>query len=283
MANIALTTAGRVEVVESLEQMTLLAAEDTTAGAPVRIDTDGKFTNSNASSTTEARTYGIATRTVKAGMPLTALHRGVMDGFALSGLAYDAAVSLSDTDGRVADATGTVNVTIGRVVPGTATTLGTSPDKLLLVEVENAEDIALDSLAVASADALTVNGVIVPQAAEVSVSIPLHATKTEYNLFVARDAWQVTHIDYTPDIAQGGALTATVVKASGTATPAFGTTPMHTANAINLNGTAHTVQPISLTATTADLQLAAGDRIGLDLSGAMTTGSGLVTVRMERI
>lgn len=140
------------------------------------------------------------------------------------------------------------------------------------------------TLAVTTADLLTVGGLIIPQEQTlVSETISLHASKVTYNLFVARDAWQVTKIDYTPDIAQGGALTATVVKAVTTATPASATTPMHTANGIDLNATAHTVQPITITATGADLQLAAGNRIGLVLSGAMTVGSGLVTIRGKRI
>lgn len=116
----------------------------------------------------------------------------------------------------------------------------------------------------------------------VSRTIPALAGKTEYNLFVARRGYTITSIDYVPDVAQGGALTATVVKVSGTATPVSSATPMHTAGAINLNGTAHTVQSITLTSTAADLVLAAGDRIGLDLSGAMTTGSGCITIRMTR-
>lgn len=117
----------------------------------------------------------------------------------------------------------------------------------------------------------------------ISVSVPLHATKTVFNLFTAREALRVLSIDYVPDIAQGGALTATVVKATGTDTPASGTTPMHAAAAINLNGTAHTVQSIALTATVADLTLAAGERIGFVESGAMTVGSGVVTIRAKRL
>ncbi len=116
----------------------------------------------------------------------------------------------------------------------------------------------------------------------VSVSIPLHASKTTYNLFVARKSYTVESIDYVPDIAQGGALTATVVKVTGTAAPASGTTPMHTANAIDANATANTVQPITLTSTAADLGLVAGQRIGLVLSAAMTTGSGVVTIKLKR-
>lgn len=134
MADIALITASRVEIVESIHQATLVAAEAITAGAPVRQDTAGKFTNSNGTTTTEAAIYGIATETVTAGLPLTAIRRGVLDGFTFT-QAYGASIFLSDTDGRLADAAGTVSTVIGRVIAGTATTLGTAYDKLLSVEL----------------------------------------------------------------------------------------------------------------------------------------------------
>ena len=136
MATIDLVTANKVEVVESNRQMTLPAAEAITAGALVRLDTStGKWTNANGSSAGEARVWGIATRTVVAGEPLTAIRNGVMDGWDLSGLAYDASVYASDTDGRLDTAAGTVSLVIGRVIPGTSTTLGTAYDKLLSVEL----------------------------------------------------------------------------------------------------------------------------------------------------
>ena len=136
MADISLITANKVEVVESIEQMTLPAAEAITAGMPVRLDTSsGKFTAANATGAAEARIYGIATKTAAAGMPVTAIRQGVMDGFDLSGLNYDAAVYLSNTDGRLADANGTVNVAVGRVIPGTSVTLGTAFDKFLHVDL----------------------------------------------------------------------------------------------------------------------------------------------------
>ena len=113
--------------------------------------------------------------------------------------------------------------------------------------------------------------------------IPLHASIVLYNLATVDVAWQVTGIRYTPNVAQGGALTATAVKATGTATPASATTPLHTAGAIDLNATIHTVQSITLSVTTADLQLAAGDRLAIVLSGAMTVGSGALTIRGKRI
>jgi hypothetical protein len=134
MANIALKTADRIEVVESIIQTTLPAAEAITAGAPVRIDSSGNFTNANGTTSTEADAYGIATRTRQAGEALTAIRKGVLDGFTFS-QAFNAAIYLSDTDGRLADAAGTVSKIAGRVLPGTANLVGAAKDKLLFVDL----------------------------------------------------------------------------------------------------------------------------------------------------
>lgn len=131
----------------------------------------------------------------------------------------------------------------------------------------------------------SINSMMTELYADTVITIPinLHASKTIHNLFVARQGYRVTSIDYTPDVVQGSAVTATVVKAIGTATPASGTTPMHAAGTINTNATVHTVQSMTLTGTAADLVLAAGNRIALVLSGAMTAGSGNVTIRMTKV
>lgn len=137
MANIAVAVANTVHVVESIHQMTLPAAETIVPGAPVRLDTSsGRFTNANGTSAAEARVWGIATgqKSIAAGMPVTAIRRGVIDGYTFS-QAYDAAIYLSDTDGALADAAGTVSAIVGRVIPGTATPTGTAYDKLLSVEL----------------------------------------------------------------------------------------------------------------------------------------------------
>lgn len=134
MALISLTTADKVEVVESILQATLPAAEAIVAGAPVRIDTAGKFTNANGTTTTENDLYGIATKTVPAGMALTAIRKGVMDGFVLAG-AYWALVYVSDTDGRLGDVAGTASKVAGRVFPGWSQTLGVAADKILFVDI----------------------------------------------------------------------------------------------------------------------------------------------------
>lgn len=137
MANeIPLTTANKVEIVESVVQMTLPTDEAVTAGMAVRISTTtGKFTKANGTGAAEARAWGVATRTVASGQPVTAIRRGAMDGWDLSAMDYDAPVYLSDTDGRLSTVAGTTSVVIGRVIPATSTTLGTAYDKILHVEV----------------------------------------------------------------------------------------------------------------------------------------------------
>ena len=48
MAHVVVTTTARVEVVESFEQLTSIAAENITPGTIVRLDTsNGKFTAAN--------------------------------------------------------------------------------------------------------------------------------------------------------------------------------------------------------------------------------------------
>ncbi len=135
MAAIAVAVAGAIHIVESIEQMTGPTVEAVLAGAPVRIDTStGKFTNANGTSASEARVYGIADRSAAAGETITAIRKGVLDGFTFS-QAYDAAIYLSDTDGTLADTAGTVSTVVGRVIPAWGTTVGTAADKLLLVNL----------------------------------------------------------------------------------------------------------------------------------------------------
>jgi len=137
VALIPLDVASKISAVESIEQMTLQVAEDIVPGAPVRVDpATGKFTNSNGTDAAEARTYGIAvgSHTIQAGLAVTAVRRGVLSGFAFS-QAYDAPIYVSDTDGRLGDASGTVSVVAGRVIPVPSELLGIAFGKLLLVNL----------------------------------------------------------------------------------------------------------------------------------------------------
>jgi hypothetical protein len=134
MALIAVATAGKIDIVESIQQMSLPAEEAIVAGAPVRIGSSGGFTNSNGTTTTENDLWGIATVSAAANEPVTAVRRGILDGFTFS-QAYNAAIYVSDTDGRLGDAAGTASKVVGRVVPAWSQRLGTAADKLLSVEL----------------------------------------------------------------------------------------------------------------------------------------------------
>ena len=109
------------------------------------------------------------------------------------------------------------------------------------------------------------------------------STVTEYDLAVCKRAFKVVSIDCVPSTLQGGALTATVCKATGTSAPANGTTPLHAANAINLNTGAYTNQSITLTATAADLVFAVGDRLGIDYSAAYSAGHAALTIGIQYV
>lgn len=135
MANLALETAGEIRVVESVIQLTVPEAETLAVGQPARFDTStGKATKANGTTAAEAAVYGIVSHRSADGV-VTLLRKGVLDGFALDALDFGADVFLSNTDGTLADTAGTVSTVVGHVVPGTATTLGTTYDKLLFVDL----------------------------------------------------------------------------------------------------------------------------------------------------
>lgn len=139
MADINLTTANRVEVVGiPVRQTTLAAGEDITAGAPLTINSTGKFVNSDANGAAPLNTCkAISTRTVKSGQSVTGIQEGDMDGWDLSGLAYGALVYVSDTVGRIGSGSGTASLPLGYVKPATGNPITSSHDKVLHVNVPN--------------------------------------------------------------------------------------------------------------------------------------------------
>lgn len=101
--------------------------------------------------------------------------------------------------------------------------------------------------------------------------------------FVASRAYRVKSIRTRVEVAgtDGGAVTAIIVKAaSGTAITAG--TALHTGT-IDLKGTAATNQPITLSATASDLEIAAGTCIGIDFTGTLTSAVGTVTVTLAPV
>jgi hypothetical protein len=98
--------------------------------------------------------------------------------------------------------------------------------------------------------------------------------------FVAARAYRVHKIIFRPLVvgSDGSAVSATLRKApSGTAV-ASGT--LLNAGSADLKGTINTNQVLGLTTTTADLNIAAGDAIGMDVTGVLTAARGVVSVEL---
>lgn len=134
MADLTITVAGETKFPKIF---TLIAAEAIAKGDAVRLDTStGKITLANASSAAEARMFGIALNAATlAGQRVSVLTEGVIDvGDALSALTYDDDVFLSNTDGQLADAAGTVSVVVGKVIPSFVNG-PSAADKLLLLTI----------------------------------------------------------------------------------------------------------------------------------------------------
>jgi hypothetical protein len=111
-----------------------------------------------------------------------------------------------------------------------------------------------------------------------SINIEYNASSIDKTCFVATRKYVVKAISGSPTVAgsDGGAVTAAIKKASGTTAIASGTA-LHSGS-YNLKGTANTVQNLTLSTTGSDLQIAAGDRIGIDFTGTLTAAVGTVSV-----
>lgn len=102
---------------------------------------------------------------------------------------------------------------------------------------------------------------------------------TDQAFFVAPYPCRVVAITEVHSVAAGGTSTLQVTKDTSTNAPGAGTDLLSAA--FDLNGTANTVQNGALSATAADLVLAAGDRLSVDFANAIQSSAGvLVTVAL---
>jgi len=142
MASIGLTTADTVSVIEWGIQATLPAAAAISAGAPVTIDSNGKFAKADADGAgTLPVTWGIALRTVAAGENLTAMRTGLIGGYAWSSTAYMTPVLLADTAGEITVTSSESNgssadVVIGYVEAVWDHLVGGTPSKALRLDIK---------------------------------------------------------------------------------------------------------------------------------------------------
>lgn len=136
MANISKLSTGirPLGIPGDYEQVESRLGETCAEGDLVRLDpTNGTFTGANGTSTTENAWVGILLKGGVAGEYVTALQKGKIAGFDLSGLNWGVAVYASDTDKTLADAAGTASAIVGRVYPARAS--GGTLDKILKVGV----------------------------------------------------------------------------------------------------------------------------------------------------
>jgi hypothetical protein len=148
------------------------------------------------------------------------------------------------------------------------------------------------TLAVTTADKLTVGGKIIPD--RVTISVPITKTmitagEVNGTYFTATDAgYKVIAINEVHPVAETTAATASisVMKITGTQAVASGT--LATTAVINLKSTAETVVSPALSATPADYTLAQGNRLGLwfKITGTTTVTQLLrssITITLERV
>ena len=132
------------------------------------------------------------------------------------------------------------------------------------------------------ADGVRANKLILPDHILVTFFAAANAELVDTAFFIADRAYTVDRIDEVHGTlgSDGGAVNVMPRKTEGTEAPASGQALITTA--FDLKATVETVQNGTLTATSADLDLAAGDRLAVDFTGTLTAVAGLVvTVRLK--
>lgn len=150
-----------------------------------------------------------------------------------------------------------------------------------LLSVTKADGTAVLTVGNTTTDPVQIASQKVPMTEPVVFQVSTAAQSVNQTIFVADAAYQVTGVKMVWGTASSSG-TATVEKLTGTTAPGSGTAMLQ--STISTAGTANTVTAGTLTATTATLQLAAGDRIGFVQSGTQTGLVGLnVVVTLKRI
>lgn len=124
----------KLEIIESNMQDTPITAEPTMPGAVRLVPASGKIAKAKGDIAANARVYGLATRKSPGGAPNTVIRQGVVGGYDLTGVPFDAPVYV-DNDGDLSTTAGTVPVVVGRVIALNANLMGTLPDKAIAVEL----------------------------------------------------------------------------------------------------------------------------------------------------
>lgn len=169
---------------------------------------------------------------------------------------------------------GVNNINVGNAL------MGSSPS--ITVEGLNTDiDLILSGKGTGSVKA---NGNILTGLVETSYIVKDNPTTAAF--FVANRAYEVVAISCVFAINAGLAAAVQITKDIATEAPGAGVDLLtnNTNTGFDLNATANTVQAGSLTGTGASLQLAAGDRLSIDVSGTATAVTGVaITVTLKAI
>lgn len=125
----------------------------------------------------------------------------------------------------------------------------------------------------------------IPHDIVVNFNYDILANATDQWAFIADADYEVTRIVVIPTIAgtDGGAVTADVMKASGTTAVASGATVLSAVDSFNLKATINTLQIGTLVAAEASRRLTTNDRLGINFAGTMTAATGLIQISLKRI
>lgn len=177
----------------------------------------------------------------------------------------------ADAAGAGVDVTGaftctsTINVVQTGVLSTTAANLTLSKgDKLSIKYSGSVNEVADVTLTIATIPAVETIVTLT------DVAVPTTGAGAASNIFIADRAYTVIGLSekHGTKGTNGSAVTAQLLKVTGTTAPASGTTLM--SSTFNLKGTDNTVQYATLSATSSVLALAAGDRIAWKVAGDTT-------------
>lgn len=117
--------------------------------------------------------------------------------------------------------------------------------------------------------------------APIVVVVPTVAASVDNNVFIAPFACKLVRAQGVQSVVGGASAACDIKKCTGTTAPASGTTML--ASAFDGTSTINTVVDKSLSATAANLTLAAGDRVAADFSGTLTGWVGAVTLTFVQV
>lgn len=136
------------------------------------------------------------------------------------------------------------------------------------------------ALDITDSDGLTVGGLIVPQ--NVIINVPLDATSVDRTVFIADAAYKLVSCNVVISVQGGSGATVEPKKLTGTQAIGAGVSMLTAVFNVNTM-VVETVTAGTLSTTSTNYTLAAGNRIGLDFSGTLTNLVGCMTLVLKRV